>query len=250
MTNVRAVRVGQTGTLIIDNPGRRNAMTLDMYGAIPAAIDELTSEPDLRCVIVRGEGDDAFCAGSNVAEFAQHRTGQAAGTYADVEHEAFAAIARLSMPTVAVVHGPCMGGGVALAASCDLRIAADDATFAVPPGKLGVGYAVDGVETLTRLIGVAATKMLMLTAAVIDAAEARRIGFVSEVVPKSDLNRHTDELAANIGRLAPLTLAAAKLAADERPGATEAVAACFASDDYREGIASFEEKRRPHFLGR
>ncbi|MGI9601746.1 MAG: enoyl-CoA hydratase-related protein [Acidimicrobiales bacterium] len=250
MTHIRAERDGPVGTITIDNQSRRNAMTLDMYASIPAAVNELTFTPGLRCVVLRGSGSEAFCAGSNVAEFGENRTGPAASRYAHVEHDAFAAIAAMSVPTIAAIHGPCMGGGVALAASCDLRLAADDASFSVPPAKLGVGYAVDGVETLIRLIGLPATKMLILTATVIDAAEALRIDLVNQVHPKAALDDAIDDLTTRISRLAPLTLTAAKLAADGREGAAEAVKACFRSDDYHEGIAAFGEKRHPLFQGR
>jgi len=221
-----------------------------MYGSVPNAVGQLVEPGDLRCVVLRGAGDEAFCAGSDVSEFKTRRTADSAPDYAGVEHHAFAAIAELDSPTIAAIHGPCMGGGVALATSCDLRIAADDATFAVPPGKLGVGYPVDGAQNLARLIGVPNAKMLLLTASVIDAAEAQQIGLVNRVVPKAQLDEQVAELTERIGRLAPLTLTAAKLSVDQRPEAHDAVRACFASDDYREGIASFEQKRRPRFQGR
>ncbi|MDH3755202.1 MAG: enoyl-CoA hydratase-related protein [Acidimicrobiia bacterium] len=250
MTNVRAERSGQVGSLIIDNPDRRNAMTRQMYADVPQAVEQLVAGGDLRCVILRGAGNEAFCAGSDVSEFKTQRTANSAADYAGIEHRAFGAIAELSTPTIAAIHGPCMGGGVALATSCDLRIAADDATFSVPPGKLGVGYAVDGAQNLARLIGVPQAKMLLLTACVIDAAEALRIGLVNQVVAKDHLDEHVHDLTQRISQLAPLTLTAAKLALDHRPEAHDAVRACFASADYREGIASFEQKRRPSFEGR
>lgn len=257
MAGIKTARTGNTGTLVIDNPERRNAMTADMYAAVPGAVAELFSgDEEVRVVILRGEGDQAFGAGSDISEFPTRRLGDQAAVYDRAEHDAWEALAAISVPVVAAIHGPCMGGGVAMALHCDVRIAADDAKFAVPPARLGLSYPDDSLRRLTDLIGPAQTKLLLFSANVIDAEEALRIGLVQQVVPKSELDDHVDDLARRVARLAPMTHAATKLSVDsyaddtlaERAGAARQ--ACYESADFREGIAAFLEKRRADFTGR
>ncbi|NNE73816.1 MAG: enoyl-CoA hydratase [Acidimicrobiales bacterium] len=241
---------GAVATITISNPDRRNAMSLAMYAAIPAAVAAVDQTPEVRVTVVRGAGTEAFGAGSSIDEFARLRMGAAAVEYNRIEHEATEALAGLTMPVVAAIHGPCMGGGVGLALTADLRIAADDAQFAVPPGRLGVGYPVDAAQRLQAIVGPTAAADLLLTARVIDANEAHRIGLVTAVVAKAELDQHVADLVLRISRLAPLTLKAVKLALRHSPEAAEAAASCYDSADYAEGIAAFAAKRRPTFTGR
>ena len=241
---------GPIGRLILDNPDRRNAVDLAMYEAIPAAAQSLADHSDVRVVILRGHGEAAFNAGSDISEFTEKRMGSTeAAAYAAVEHRAHDAVLDLAAPVLALIHGPCMGGGMALALCADLRFAGDDASFAVPPARLGVGYPPRGARALAAAVGPSAALEMIYTAAPMDAAHALRIGLVNAVFPKADLDDRVESTARRIAANAPLTLRAAKLAVRGDPGAEAAARACFDSDDYREGLAAFAEKRRPRFEG-
>ncbi len=249
MPSMRTERDGPLGWLIIDNPERRNAMSYDAYASVPGAVADLTAEPDLRVVILRGAGEQAFGAGSDISEFTERRLGAASEDFNAVEHDAVEAIAAIPVPVLAMIHGPCMGGGAALAMAADLRYAADDAQFAIPPAKLGVGFPLDALARLRDTLGPAVTKDLLFTARVVDADEALRLGIFTAVLGKADLQRFCEDQAARIARLAPRTLAAMKLGLDGRDEAVAATAACYDSADFREGIAAFLEKRHPEFRG-
>lgn len=257
-------RIGSVATITIDNPDRRNAMTAAMYRAMPDACAVALAEPDLRVVVLRGAGDLAFSAGSDITEFEDRRMGGEAEGYDRAEHAAWEAIESIPVPVIAAIRGSCRGGGVAIALHADLRIAADDATFSVPPANLGLSYPPEATRRLVATVGPSQAKRLLFTAEAIDAPRAERIGLVDEVVPAAN---HTDHVAAmvdTIAHRAPLTHRASKRVIDAvivhgtaadiplselAPEAAEAAAACASSDDFREGVRSFAEKRPPRFRG-
>ena len=187
---VRASIDGSVAHLIIDNPARRNAMSLDMYAAVPDAVRAIIESPAVRVVVLRGEGDVAFGAGSDISEFTEKRTGRGALHYNAVEERAVQAIEAIRVPVLALVHGPCMGGGAGMALCADIRFAADDATFAIPPAKLGVGYPATSTARLQAAVGASRAKDLIFSGRVIDANEALRIGMVDAVVAKDALDAH------------------------------------------------------------
>jgi len=257
-------RIGSVATITIDNPDRRNAMTAAMYQAMPDACAVALAESDLRVVVLRGAGDLAFSAGSDITEFKDRRMGGEAQGYDRAEHAAWDAIESIPVPVIAAIRGSCRGGGVAIALQADLRIAADDATFSVPPANLGLSYPQKATRRLVATVGPSQAKRLLFTAEAIDAPRAERIGLVDEVVPAAD---HTDHVAAMVDAIAhraPLTHRASKRVVDAviahgtavgislselSPEAAEAAAACSSSDDFREGVRSFAEKRPPRFRG-
>ena len=252
---VRAEVDGAVGTLVINNPERRNAMNREMYASVAGATQELL-DADVRVAILRGAGSEAFGAGSDISEFPERRFGEASADYDRVEHEAWDALASLPVPVIASIHGPCMGGGIAMALHADVRIAAADAQFAVPPARLGIAYPPAAVARLVALVGPGRAKLLLVTARVIDAATALRYGLVDEVVAPDALDDHVERMATGISRLAPLSIRAAKTTVDslttartDANDASAAVAACYDSNDFREGVQAFLDKRHPRFEG-
>lgn len=257
-------RVGSIVWITIDNPDRRNAMNAAMYLAVPDACEQAMAEPDLRAVILRGAGDQAFSAGSDISEFRERRMGQASAGYDRAEHAAWTAIESLPVPVIAMIRGACRGGGVAIALHADVRVAGDDASFSIPPANLGLAYPPEATRRLVAAVGPSQTKRLLFTAEVIDANRAAEIGLVDEVVPADQLESHVDALVARIVERAPLSHRASKATVDAivahasaaqlplselSSRAAEANTACYDSDDFREGVLAFSEKRSPRFRG-
>jgi enoyl-CoA hydratase/carnithine racemase len=250
---------GAIGWLVFDHPERRNAISVEMWEEIPRAAQRLDRDPAVRVVVLRGAGEEAFVSGADISEFETARTGQEAASYEDRNARAFLALAQVEKPVLAMIQGFCIGGGVAMSLTADLRYASDDAVFAIPAARLGLGYAVGGLETLIRVVGASAAKELFFTARRFSADEALRMGLVSRVLPRADLLPWVRDTAARIAENAPLTVRsvkriAAELAKDpaqrDLRAAHASVRACLESEDYREGMRAFLEKRAPVFRGR
>lgn len=244
---------------IIENPARLNAFTRDMWEAVPRVIAEADGDPDIRAVVFRGAGEKAFSVGADISEFAENRVGEAAKRYDEINHAAYMAILAAKTPTIAMVHGFCMGGALELAICCDLRLAAEGAQFAVPAAKLGLGYNPRWIRPMLGVLSAARTKELLFTGRRVVTEEALAIGLLNRVVAAEKLEAETRTLAGEIAANAPLVVQAAKRAVDEMTARPESadmaaldklVADCFASADYQEGWQAFLEKRKPRFSGR
>jgi enoyl-CoA hydratase/carnithine racemase len=250
---------GPIGRIVFNNPEKRNAFNLDMWRALPGALQRLNETPGVRVIVLAGAGDEAFVAGADISEFENTRQDPAAAReYNEVTGAAFQAIVQSPAPTIAMIRGFCFGGGCAIALSSDLRIAREDAKFCIPAAKLGLGYGYENLSRLADELGPAYAREMLFTARVYDAAEAMRMGLVHQIVDASnDLEEYTEQYAQAIARNAPLTVRSAKIGLNEYtrgPAAdvtrvNTAMDLCYESDDYREGVAAFLEKRRAEFRG-
>ncbi|UOD51087.1 enoyl-CoA hydratase [Orrella daihaiensis] len=245
-------------TVTFSNIARMNAMQLGMWQSLAQTMTRLSADESVRVVILRGEGDAAFVSGADISEFESVRSTPDAVTYYDAcVEQAEVAIGACSKPVIAAISGVCYGGGVGIAVSCDLRYASLDCRFAVPAGKLGLGYPLEDVTRLYRILGRAGVAELLLTARVYRGAEAREVGLVHACV--EDVFAHARAQAEAIAALAPLTLTSVKMALqnlDQVPHAPDiesvaaAVTRCFESEDYVEGRRAFAQKRSPVFRGK
>jgi enoyl-CoA hydratase len=255
-----AQKDGAIGWIVFNQPQKHNAVSFEMWQALPVVLDRFARDEEVRLVILKGAGEKAFISGADISQFGEKRSSaEAIAAYNAAADQAGRALQEFPKPTLAMVRGYCIGGGVAVAISCDLRVAADDTRYAIPAGKLGLGYRYSGVKRLIHLVGPARTAEIFYTARQFSAQEALQMGLVNQVVPAAELEQHTAEYANAIAGNAPLTLASIKRniiewhkdPAERNLDLTQQmVDACYASEDYKEGRTAFMEKRKPVFKGR
>jgi len=247
------------GWMIFNNPERLNAISLEMWEAALEAMADFSSDPAVRVMVVTGAGGKAFASGADISKFKDERQEAAAlAHYQETTQKAYSALQAMPIPTIAMVRGYCIGGGTAAAVCCDIRICTENAKFGVPAAKLGLGYGLNRAQPLVDLIGPAYAKEMFFTGRQFDAREAEKMGLVNHVVADDALEAAVEELAKTIVANAPLTVRCAKLVVGEAlkdvaerdvAAVEHAVAACFASKDYKEGQAAFMAKRKPRFTG-
>ena len=255
---LRIERDGPVGRLVLDNPERRNAIGAEMWRTIPKAIGEFNADAAIRVIVIRGEGTQAFAAGADISEFEKNRSSEGdVKKYEAATTAAHLAIESSPKPVIALIHGFCVGGGLAVALSCDLRYADASSRFAVPAARLGLGYGVHGTNRLVATVGHASAREIMFSARRYDAHEALAMGLVNRVLPDAELDAYVETMALELAANAPLSIAASKAvinALAEAKGdfadAEAKVMRCMKSEDYVEGRRAFMEKRAPAFKGK
>jgi len=248
------------GWVIFNNPEKRNAMSPDMVDAMRAALEDYATDSAVRVVILKGAGDKAFVSGADISKFGETRSTPQLVREAEARSEAAnRALRECPKPTIAMIRGYCLGGGLGVAIACDLRVAAEGSRFGVPAAKLGVGYRYSGLKHLADIVGPAFTAEIFYTGRQFSADEALQMGLVNRVLPAVELEPYIMDYAKTMANNAPLTLAAVKRCLIEMrkdPGERDLelcqsmVEACFASADFIEGRTAFMAKRKPAFQGR
>ena len=254
-----AEKDGAIGRIIFNNPARHNAVSLDMWQAVSQIMDDFNADDRVRVIVLTGAGGKAFVSGADISEFKEKRASEeAAAEYTKISETARVKLQDTLKPTIAMIRGYCIGGGLATAIACDIRIAAEGSRFGVPAAKLGLGYAYDGIKKLIDLVGPAYAREIFYTARQFSAEEALGMGLINRLVPGDELESYVKGYCDTIAANAPLTIRAANLTVREalkdeskRDMALckRLVDECFASEDYTEGRTAFMEKRKPAFTG-
>jgi enoyl-CoA hydratase/carnithine racemase len=251
-------RSGGIALITIDRPEARNAMTFAMWSDLREAALALDQRADLRVVVITGAGGRAFVSGTDIAEFTAFTNADDGVAYEARIEAVIAALEALRVPAIAALTGACTGGGVSIAGACDLRVGGPGVRIGVPIGRtLGNCISLRNLARVAGLIGLDAAKALLLTGRLVDAQQAHRLGFLSELASSDDgVLEHALQLAASIAALAPLTLRAGKemarrlRAAVPLPGDEDLIRLCYGSDDFHAGVAAFLAKRPPEWTGR
>ena len=260
MAELLITKKAAVGTITISNPNKMNAMSVQMWMDLPKAIRAFDADPEVRVIVITGQGEKAFVSGADISQFDTLRSSpQTQKDYEDAVADSMIAPLECSKPVIAKIRGFCFGGGLGLAAACDIRICSDNSTFRMPAARLGLGYGHTGIKRFTDVIGLANATDIFVTARRLDAADALRMGFVSRVCSAEEIDSVVDQYTQAISENAPLTVATSKFivrqvcahpAEQDLARAEEMVKICFASEDFKEGRAAFMEKRPAQFKGR
>jgi enoyl-CoA hydratase len=251
---------GAVGWIIFNQPAKRNAINGAMWRGIPPAMAQFDADPEVRCVAFRGAGTEAFAAGADISEFEQVRAQQAAvAEYDGLLDRVLHAIQDSRKPSVAMIYGFCMGGGLEVALACDLRYCGASAQFGIPAAKLGLAYNVEGHKRLVETVGHARAREIMFLGRRYAADEALAMGLTNKVVKDAELESYVSDILKTLCANAPLSIANSKTIIEEyvkSSGAPDAarmeaaMARCAKSSEYEEGRMAFMEKRRPRFTGK
>ena len=256
---LRVEKRGAVGWIVFDQPARRNAINNEMWRGIAPAMKSFDADPQVRCVAFRGAGVEAFSAGADISEFEAKRAAtEAVGEYDDLLDQVLHSIQGSPKPSVAMIYGYCLGGGLEIACACDLRYCAASAQFGIPAAKLGLAYNIEGHKRLLETVGHARTREIMFLGRRYSAEEALAMGLVHKALPTAELEAFVGEVLQTLCDNAPLSIANTKTILEEyvkSAGAPDAarmraaIERCARSDDYREGRRAFMEKRKPRFKG-
>jgi enoyl-CoA hydratase/carnithine racemase len=248
-------RRGEVAELLIDRPEKRNAMSFEMWSALPEIAAEIDADDSVKVLVVRGAGTN-FCAGADISEFTERRgTPEAARAYGEVLEAAGDALSGMAKPSIAMIHGYCIGGGCELALACDLRFADTSSRFAITPAKLGIIYGFASTRRLSALTGPSFAKLLLFSANQVDAQHALRVGLIDQLVAPDELEKLTYEFADAVTGRSQVSVRGAKRLIEKVIGgldqadeeASTLPLNAVHSDDYREGVAAFLAKRTPRF---
>jgi enoyl-CoA hydratase len=250
---------GRIGYVIFNNPERHNAVSLEMWARTTEILEGFAKDDEVRVVVITGAGGKSFVSGADISKFESERASlDATKVYNATVARANEGVSGFPKPTIAMIQGYCIGGGLGLAVCCDLRICSANSRFGIPAAKLGLGYSYPGVKRLVDIVGPAFAKEIFFTARQFDAEEARVMGLVNRIVPEAELEAYVKTYAETIASNAPLTIKAAKFIVAEAledeskrdlARCAELVEQCFKSSDYTEGRRAFMEKRKPAFTG-
>jgi enoyl-CoA hydratase len=257
MSNGRVHLTVENGiaAILIDRPEARNAMTWAMYEELAGICERIGADPAVRVATVRGAGGEAFVAGTDIEQFRDFGGADAGVAYEKTIDERIAQIERLPMPTIAIVEGWAIGGGLAIASACDFRIATPGASFGVPIARtLGNCLSMSNIARVIAGFGAARAKRMLVLADTVGAAEAQACGFVTEIAEAAEIDARTLALCTRLMKNAPVTMRASKegirrVLAEGLPDGEDLIRACYGSQDFRIGVQSFLDKKRPEWTG-